>query len=94
MQRYVGYVEEIDWDSNTCKVRIPNRDGLETLAYIDPAMALLRQIRTNNEDLQDADIPYHLRGLRIKDVIYLVDSESENDNYTVMGFFGGVVEEE
>ena len=28
MIRYIGYVESIDWEDNTCRVRIPNIDGL------------------------------------------------------------------
>lgn len=93
MIRYVGYVEEINWEENTCKLRIPNRDGLDQLAYIDPAMALLRNLRTANAVLQDANIPYHLQGLRLKDIVYVLDPEDENDNLTILGFFGGVVEE-
>ena len=94
MKRYVGYVESIDWSTNTCKVRIPNVDGLAQLAYVDPAIALLRQVRTKNEDLEDADIPYHLQGLRIHDIVYCLDSEDEGDNYVIAGFFGSNIDDE
>lgn len=93
MKRYIGYVETIDWEHNTCKVRIPNLDGLDGLAYIDPAIAILRQNRTPVEDLEDASIPYHLQGLRVHDIVYCLESGEENDTYTIVGFYGGVAEE-
>lgn len=93
MKRYIGYVEEIDWNESTCKIRIPNVDGLEQLAYVDPAIALLRQIKTRNADLQEASIPYHLQGLRIHDIVYCLDSEDNCDNYTIVGFFGGNIDD-
>lgn len=89
MKRYIGYVEEIDWETNTCKLRIPNVDGLDTLAYVDPTIAILRRLRTDKSNLQNADIPYHMQGLRLNDIVYCLDSESENDNYTIVGFYGG-----
>lgn len=89
MKRLIGYVESIDWKENTCRLRIPNIDGLEMMSYIDPAIAILRQRRTRNEDLQIADIPYHMQGLRIKDIVFCVDSEDESDKYTILGFYGG-----
>lgn len=93
MIRYVGYVESIDWENNTCKVRIPNRDGLGQLAYASPFLRNLLPNRPDTDSLEDADIPYHLQGLRVKDVVYVLDSEDVNDNLTVVGFYGGVYEE-
>lgn len=94
MKRYIGYVEEIDWANNLCRVRIPNLDGLETLAYIDPVIALMRQNRTATQDLEEAAIPYHMQGLRLHDIVYCLESEEENDIYTLVGFYGGTAEEE
>lgn len=94
MKRYVGYVEEIDWNTNSCKIRVPNVDGLNESAYIDPALMLLRQIRTATDALEIAEIPYHLQGLRIGDIVYCMDSEEEGDTYAILGFFGGTVNEE
>lgn len=93
MKRYIGYVESIDWENNQCKVRVPNVDGLDKLSYVDLGIAVLRQVRTKNADLENASIPYHLQGLRVKDIVFLVDSEDENDDYTIVGFYGGVSEE-
>lgn len=89
MKRYVGYVEEIDWDTNLCKVRIPNVDGLQEIARIDPAMAILVQKKTQTADLEEASIPFHMQGLRLGDIVYCLDSEEENDTYTLVGFYGG-----
>lgn len=93
MIRYVGYVEEIDWESNTCKVRIPNLDGLGKDEYRDSFMSMLLPNRPPIEALQDADIPYHLQGLRVHDVVYVLDCEDPNDNLTIVGFYGGTYEE-
>lgn len=93
MKRYIGFVEEIDWSDSTCKLRIPNLDGLAQSAYADPAIALLRQIKTKNADLEVADIPYHLQGLRIHDIVYCLDSEDEGDNFTIVGFFGSNIDD-
>ena len=92
MRRYIAIVEEIDWTSNTCKVRVPNLDGLEKLASMDPGIAILRQMRTKTADLQTACIPYTLQGLRLQDIVYVLDSEDPNDNFTITGFYGGVSE--
>ena len=92
MKRYVGYVEEIDWDANMCKVRIPNIDGLQEISRIDPAMAILVQKKTQTADLEEADIPFHMQGLRIGDIVYCLDSEEENDTYTLVGFYGGTAD--
>lgn len=93
MIRYIGYVESIDWKDNTCKVRIPNVDGLGVSEYKTPFMRMLLPNRPPTESLEKADIPYHLQGLRVHDVVYVLDSEDPNDNFTVVGFFGGVYEE-
>lgn len=93
MIRYIGYVEEIDWEDNTCKVRIPNVDGLSPSEYGIPDLRLLLPNRAKTKDLEKADIPYHLQGLRVGDVVYVLDSEDPNDNFTIVGFFGGVYKE-
>lgn len=93
MIRYVGYVEEIDWINNTCKVRIPNIDGFGVGDYSNPYIAQLLPNRPAVETLEDANIPYHLQGLRVHDIVYLIDSEDENDNLTIVGFYGGVYKE-
>lgn len=93
MIRYIGYVEEIDWKENTCKVRIPNLDGLGILEYKPDFMRLLLPNRPSTESLEDADIPYHMQGLRVHDVVYVLDSEDPNDKFTIVGFYGGVYEE-
>lgn len=94
MIRYIGYVESIDWEDNTCRVRIPNTDGLGKSAYSTPYLRALLPNRPDVESLQKADIPYHLQGLRVHDVVYLLDSGDENDNLSVIGFYGGTYEEE
>lgn len=93
MIRYIGYVESIDWEDNTCRIRIPNVDGLGMSAYGTPFMRDLLPNRAKTEHLEKADIPYHLQGLRVNDVVYVLDSEDPNDNFTVLGFFGGVYKE-
>ena len=93
MIRYVGYVESIDWEENTCKVRIPNLDGLGISAYKTDFMRNLLPNRPPTNALEDADIPFHLQGLRVKDVVYVLDSEDPNDRFTIVGFYGGVYEE-
>lgn len=93
MIRYIGYVEEIDWKGNTCKVRIPNLDGLGISEYKPDFMRLLLPNRPSTESLEDADIPYHMQGLRVHDVVYVLDSEDPNDKFTIVGFYGGVYEE-
>lgn len=93
MIRYIAYVESIDWKDNTCKVRIPNIDGLGMSAYQDPALSLLLPNRPPTRDLEKADIPFHLQGLRVNDVVYVLDSEDPNDNLAIVGFYGGVYEE-
>ena len=93
MIRYIAYVESIDWKENTCRVRVPNLDGLGISAYQDPALRLLLPNRPKEKDLELADIPYHLQGLRVKDVVYVLDSEDPNDNLAIVGFYGGVYEE-
>lgn len=94
MIRYIGYVESIDWEDNTCRVRIPNIDGLGKSSYNTPYLRALLPNRPEVESLNIADIPYHLQGLRVHDVVYLLDSEDANDNLAVIGFYGGVYEEE
>ena len=93
MIRYIGYVESIDWNENTCKVRIPNLDGLGVSEYKPDFMRNLLPVRAKTEALEDADIPFHLQGLRVNDVVYVLDSEDPNDRFTIVGFFGGVYEE-
>jgi hypothetical protein len=92
MRRYIAIVEEINLVDSTCKVRVPNLDGLEKLASLDPGIAILRQMHTSTNDLQTAAVPYHLQGLRLKDIVFVLDSEDDNDNYTITGFYGGVSE--
>lgn len=94
MIRYIGYVESIDWETNICKVRVPNIDGLGTSAYKPQFMSGLLPNRPPVEFLQDAEIPYHLQGLRVGDVVYVLESEDSNDNYAIVGFYGGVYKEE
>ncbi len=94
MIRYIGYVESIDWEDNTCRVRIPNIDGLGKSSYNTPYLRALLPNRPEVESLNIANIPYHLQGLRVHDVVYLLDSEDANDNLSVIGFYGGVYEEE
>ena len=93
MIRYIGYVESIDWEDNTCRVRIPNIDGLGKSSYNTPYLRALLPNRPEVESLNIADIPYHLQGLRVHDVVYLLDSEHANDRLSVIGFYGGVSEE-
>lgn len=93
MIRYIGYVEEIDWEDNTCKVRIPNLDGLGISAYNNPLLRALLPNRPSTDDLKTADIPFHLQGLRLHDVVYVLDSEDANDKLAIVGFYGGVYEE-
>ena len=93
MIRYIAYVESIDWKDNTCRVRVPNIDGLGISAYQDPALRLLLPNRAATAALEKADIPYHLQGLRVNDVVYVLDSEDPNDNLSIVGFYGGVYKE-
>lgn len=93
MIRRIGYVESIDWEDNTCRVRVPNLDGLGVAAYGVPFLRTLLPSRPDVESLEKADIPYHLQGLRVHDVVYVLDSEDPNDNLTIVGFYGGVYEE-
>lgn len=93
MIRYIGYVEKINWEDNTCYVRVPNVDGLGVAAYKPSFMRNLLPNRPHTESLEKADIPYHLQGLRVNDVVYILDSEDPNDNYTIVGFYGGTYEE-
>jgi hypothetical protein len=94
MIRRIGYVEQIDWEENTCKIRIPNLDGMAKDEYGSEYLRMLLPNRPEIEDLQDADIPYHMQGLRVHDVVYVLDSEEPNDNYVIVGFFGGIYGEE
>lgn len=94
MIRYVGYVESIDWEDNTCRVRIPNLDGFGVSAYGTDLLRNLLPNRPPTESLEKADIPYHLQGLRVNDVVYVLDSEDPNDNFAIVGFYGGVYQEE
>lgn len=89
MERRIAYVESIDWAENECTVRVPNLDGFNDSAYSDADIAVLLQGRCLDTQLEHADIPYHLQGLRVKDVIYVLDSEDSNDHLVIVGFFGG-----
>jgi len=93
MKRYVAIVEEIYWEKSECRVRIPSKDGLAALATTDIGFAVLNQLMTKTDQLQTAKIPFHLRGLRVNDIILVLDSEDANDDYTVVGFFGSTYEE-
>ena len=89
MLRRIAYVESINWSANECKVRVPNLDGFNTDAYSDTDIAVLLQGRASTEQLSTAEIPYHLQGLRKDDVVYVLDSEDDNDNLVIVGFYGG-----
>lgn len=89
MLRRIGYVEAIDWNENTAKIRIPNIDGFDESEYADPDLILLLQSRPSTTQLDTADIPYHLQGLRVKDVVYVLDSEDDGDHLAIVGFYGG-----
>ena len=89
MERRVAYVESITWSTNKCKIRIPNIDGLSVADYSDPDLISLLQGRSKTADLEDADIPYHLQGLRVNDVVYVLESEDANDSPVIVGFYGG-----
>lgn len=88
MKRRIGYVESIDYANNTCKVRVPSLDGFDENFYRDNDLMNLRIIRTQDENLQEADIPMTLQGLRKGDIVYCIDSDVQNDNYVILGFFG------
>lgn len=94
MIRRIGYVEQIDWESNTCKLRVPNLDGMAVSEYGTEYLRMLLPNRPSVESLLDADIPYHMQGLRVHDVVYVLDSEEDNDNFAIIGFFGGTYGEE
>lgn len=89
MIRRIAYVESIDWADNECLVRVPNLDGFDAGEYADADLAVLLQGRCGTAQLEHADIPYHLQGLRVKDVVYVLDSEDDNDHLAIVGFFGG-----
>lgn len=89
MIRRIAYVESIDWSENECIVRVPNLDGFDESAYADADIAALLQGRSAIAQLEHADIPYHLQGLRVHDVVYVLDSEDSNDHLVVVGFYGG-----
>lgn len=89
MKRYIAIVEQIDWSTNTCKIRVPNRDGFGVDSYQPNNLVILRQIRTKTNDLQNADIPRHLQGLRVGDVVLCLDAESQNDNPLILSYHGG-----
>ena len=89
MLRRIAYVESINWSANECKVRVPNLDGFNTDAYSDTDIAVLLQGRASTNQLSTAEIPYHLQGLRKDDVVYVLDSEDDNDNLVIVGFYGG-----
>jgi hypothetical protein len=65
MIRRIGYVEQINWDENTCKVRIPNLDGMAKDEYSSEYLRMLLPNRPEVEDLQDSDIPYHRQGKNV-----------------------------
>lgn len=94
MIRRIAYVEEIDWVDNTCRVRIPNIDGLKESEYTSSMLSMLLPARPSVQELAEADIPYHLQGLRVGDVVYVLDSEDYNNNLTIVAFFGGTYKEE
>ena len=89
MVRRIAYVESIDWSENECRVRVPNLDGFEESTYSDADIAALLQGRCSADQLEHADIPYHLQGLRVHDVVYVLDSEDSNDHLAIVGFYGG-----
>lgn len=89
MVRRIAYVESIDWSANECRVRVPNLDGFNENTYSDADIAVLLQGRASTDQLNTADIPYHLQGLRKGDVVYVLDSEDDNDNLAIVGFYGG-----
>lgn len=89
MKRRIGYVESLDFINNTCRLRIPSLDGFDENFYRDHNLMNLRIIRTPDSQLKNADIPMTLQGLRKGDVVYCIDSELVNENYVILGFFGG-----
>lgn len=89
MKRYVAIVEQLDWDKNTCKIRVPNRDGFGEADYQINDIVILRQIRTATSNLQNAEIPRHLQGLRKGDVVLCIDAQSQNDNPIIVSYHGG-----
>lgn len=93
MKRYIGVIEEIDWKTNSCRVRIPSKDGIGILATTDIGFAIMNQLLTQTKQLQIGKIPFTLRGLRVKDIVLVIDSEDINDDYAVIGFYGGTYEE-
>lgn len=89
MRRYIGYVERVDIKNNTCKIRVPNLDGFDAATCDRLGMGILRLTNTDTDGLRDADIPMHLQGIRVGDIVYCVDSGVANENYQLLGFFGG-----
>lgn len=89
MKRYIGYVERIDVLNNTCKVRVPNRDGFDDHFYTESGLLRMQIIKTPTDALDDADLPISLQGIRVGDIVYCLDSEEPNENLTIIGFYGG-----
>lgn len=89
MRRYIGYVERVDIANNTCQVRVPNLDGFDAETYNSLGLSRMVLTSTPTDNLRDADIPMHLQGIRVGDIVYCLDSEVANENFQLMGFFGG-----
>lgn len=89
MRRYIGYVEDLDIKANTCKIRVPNLDGFDADTYAQIGMSIMRITSTAIKDLREADIPMHLQGIQVGDIVYCLDSGDANENFQLMGFFGG-----
>ena len=49
----------------------------------------MRITSTAVKDLREADIPMHLQGIQVGDIVYCLDSGDANENFQLMGFFGG-----
>lgn len=89
MRRYIGYVELLDVKANTCKVRIPNLDGFDAAMYGQLGLDIMQITSTPTQNLRDADIPLHLQGIQVGDIVYCLESGDANENLQLMGFFGG-----
>lgn len=89
MRRYVGIIEEIDWSINKAHVRIPNRDGFsEESTYQLPDLMNQQLKRTPTASLQHGDIPRHLQGLRVGDIVLCIDAEYVNDDLLIISYHG------
>ena len=90
MERHIGIVDEIDWTTSKAKIRVPGRDGfLNADSYQVTDSLLMRQVRTATDNLQLADIPRHMQGIRVGDIVLCLDDGIQNSDMIMLGFFGG-----